>query len=527
MRAGADETIRRAWALIGLNQFDEALVLLRDIVRTRPTDPEVFLALGLCHLRLGRLERANSRLSQAIALAPDLDRAYVLRAEALQAGSQFEAAIADLDRFILRNPDVARPHYRKAECLRKLGDHPSAIACYGRAIALQPGYMEALCNRGVSYHQLQDFDRALACFDETIELWPTTKEAHLGRGLALRELGRLDEALESFDSVRRLDPTDRDGEGARARVLLLQGHFEQGLDLLTWARNLGDGAKLRRFEDFRAAINSGLLKGRHVVLRSDVGLGDTFHFCRYADVLSQLGAQVTLAVQSSLVRLVTSVNRQGPVAEVRSNVEKLPCDFEVDLAVVPVAVGTTLSSIPAHVPYLHADPQRVNAWAQRLGSDGIKVGVCWQGGLEGGDDLGRSFPVAHFAPLGAIPGVRLISLHKGAGLTQLDALPAGLRIESLGEGFDAGPDGFADCAAVIACCDLVISSDTSVAHLAGALGAPTWVALKHVPEWRWMLDRPDSPWYPTMRLFRQRVRGDWSGVFAEMAEPLAGLAAKR
>jgi hypothetical protein len=191
-------------------------------------------------------------------------------------------------------------------------------------------------------------------------------------------------------------------------------------------------------------------------------------------------------------------------------------DFEIPIMSMPFAFRTTIDTVPASVPYLSAEQERVTPWKARIGSDGFRIGICWQGAKGGEVDIGRSFPVRLFEGIAGIPGVRLISLQKNAGMEQLRDLPAGMKVETFGDDLDPGPDAFVDTAAIMEVLDLVITSDTAVAHLAGALGRPVWVALSHVPDWRWLLDRSDSPWYPKMRLFRQKERGDWQSVFAEM-----------
>jgi hypothetical protein len=186
---------------------------------------------------------------------------------------------------------------------------------------------------------------------------------------------------------------------------------------------------------------------------------------------------------------------------------------------LPLAFNTTLETIPRHGPYLTAEESLVAKWRARIGWEGFRIGICWQGSRNK-IDIGRSFPLSLFEGIAGIAHVRLISLHRGEGEEQVGALPAGMSVETLGDDFDSGPDSFLDTAAVMKCCDLVITSDTAVAHLAGALGVRTWVALKYVPDWRWMLDREDSPWYPTMRLFRQASDGDWRGVFDAIEQAL-------
>jgi hypothetical protein len=239
--------------------------------------------------------------------------------------------------------------------------------------------------------------------------------------------------------------------------------------------------------------------------------------------MAERGGEIMLAVQPPLVGLLARA--RWPRVTIYDGAQLSGFDFELPLMSVPAALGLTARTIPADVPYLAADPERANAWRERLPRDGFKIGIAWQGRPNPIVDLGRSPPLRNFAPLSMLPGVRLISLQKHHGLDQVDTLPAGVRIEALGDDFDAGPDAFLDSAAVMMNLDLVISSDTVIAHLAGALARPTWIALPHAPDWRWLLQRDDTPWYPTARLFRQRTAADWDHVFAHMARELQGFVA--
>ena len=257
---------------------------------------------------------------------------------------------------------------------------------------------------------------------------------------------------------------------------------------------------------------------RTLFIYAEQGLGDTIQFCRYARLAETLGMHVILAVQNPLLRLMKSLGPNIVVTEWTSMPDHF--DRHASLLSLPLGFGTVTESIPGEIPYLHAEPERIHRWKARIGSAGFKIGISWQGNIASPADAGRSFPLAAFAGLAAIPGVRLISLQKNDGLDQLDDLPPHMVVETLGDDFDAGDHAFLDTAAAMQSVDLVISSDTSIAHLAGALGRPVWVGLQFVPDWRWQLDRADSPWYPTMRIFRQRTRGDWQSVFAEMEEVL-------
>jgi hypothetical protein len=303
---------------------------------------------------------------------------------------------------------------------------------------------------------------------------------------------------------------------------MLQGAWAEGLKEFEWRKQRLDvkddyltGAEWTGAED---------LVGKTLLIRAEMGLGDTIQFVRYAALAQQRGARVVLAVQPPLVRLM-SENLMPPAAAV---IEKYapppPYDYQIASMSLPLAFGTTVENAPHDAPYLKPDPARAAAWKERLGGHGFKIGICWRGGRPG-SDMGRTFPLPLLASIAALPGVRLISLQRGEGETQLKSLPPGMTVETLGEDFDAGPDAFLDTIAVMQSLDLVITCDTSIAHLAGALARPLWMATKLVPEWRWLLHRGDSVWYPTARLFRQQAVGDWSGAFAAMEIELKKLLA--
>jgi hypothetical protein len=252
-----------------------------------------------------------------------------------------------------------------------------------------------------------------------------------------------------------------------------------------------------------------------VLVFNDHGLGDTLQFCRYLPLMTAAGAQTTFVVPPKLHRLLSSGIRARCVGAAP---EGEVFDSQIALSSLPRAFGTRLGTIPAEVPYLRAEPDRVARWRARLGESGFRIGLVWQGNPDPAADRARSFPLAALGPVAALAGVRLIALQVGAALTQIDLSPC--PVETLGPDFDAGPDAFLDTAAAIESLDLVISCDTSVAHLAGALARPVWIALKCDAEWRWLRERGDSPWYPTARLFRQPQAGDWASVFSKMADAL-------
>jgi hypothetical protein len=296
------------------------------------------------------------------------------------------------------------------------------------------------------------------------------------------------------------------------------GRFEQGWRQYEWRKKHKEPIAARSFPQ---PLWSGAedLEGKILFIHWEQGLGDTIQFCRYARLAEARGAKVVLSVQEPLRRLLTQLS---PTVQIIGGAERpARFDYHSPLLSLPLAFATTRETIPAEIPYLGAEHERVENWKQRLGGDGFKIGICWQG-RKGEMDIGRSFSLREFVNIAAVPDVRLISLQKNDGTEQLANLPEGMNVETLGADFDAGPNAFLDTAAVMEHMDLVITSDTATAHLAGALGRPTWVALKRVPDWRWLLEGSKSRWYPTMRLFRQKLPGEWKPVFDDMLKELTG-----
>ncbi len=340
--------------------------------------------------------------------------------------------------------------------------------------------------------------------------------------MALRDLKRPEEALASYDKALAIKPDYADALFNRGLSALLMGDLSAGWRgyEYRWDRTNAEARKLLapypnwKGEDIRE---------KRIIVYEEQVLGDIIQFSRFLTQLVACKAEVTFLLRSTMHRLL-SVSAPS-VRLVAAPPKGEDFDFQCALMSLPGAFGTSCENLPSSVPYLLAEEGVVARWRERLGDHGLKIGICWQGNPDAKADIGRSFPLRCFQPLAAISGVRLISLQKAHGLDQLGNLPSGMEVERLGEEFDRGPDAFIDTAAVMSCVDLIITSDTSVAHLAGALRRPVWVALKHVPDWRWMLDRSDSPWYPTMKLYRQTIRDDWDSVFGQVAAAVANLKA--
>ena len=516
----AEAHFNKGNALQELKQPQAALLCYDRAIALNPGYAKAHYNRGNVLLDLERPEAAAQSYDRAIALKPDYAMAYYNRGGALRSLGRLEAALRDYNRAVELRPDHAEAHTNRGGVLERLRRWNEALASYERAIDLNPQSVLAHCNRANALRRLQRFEEALESYDHAIALKPDHAEARNNRGDALRNLKRFNEALESHDRAIALNPDFAAAYWNKGRCKLLMGDFVEGWQLYEWRKKtfkpLGFWACER--PEWSGAES---IAGKTLYIHAEQALGDTIQFCRYALLAEQRGANVILAVQEPLMRLLDQL---GPTIRIVGSSAAPPeFDYHIPLLSLPLAFRTDLNNIPAQTPYLRAEPEKVTEWRSRLGRGDFKVGICWQGGGHGTVDAGRSIPLRHFQALAGIANMRVISLQKGYGTKQLAELRAGMKVEDLGDQFDGGRDAFIDTAAVMECLDLVITSDTAIAHLAGALAKPTWVALKVVPDWRWLLDRSDSPWYPTTRLFRQTSHGDWPGVFAAMNVELAGL----
>jgi hypothetical protein len=379
--------------------------------------------------------------------------------------------------------------------LRQKGLLEEAAASYQEAVRLGPTHFGAQTNLGGVLMELGRLETALAADREALRLQPGSAEAHNNLGVVLVELGRLDEALESYAEAIRLKPDYAEAHKNRAIALLTQGDFARGWPEYQWRWRCPELSP----PDFPQPFWDGTpLNGRTLLLYAEQGLGDTLQFIRYVPLVRGGGGRVLLMCPRSLHRLL----RRGPAIDhllVQGEVPP-PFDVHAPLLSLPAFLGTTLCTIPAEVPYLGTDDDLVERWRRELGGQsGFKIGIAWQGSREYPRDRFRSAPLEAFAP--------------GPGTEQLRRVPENWRV------LDAGSrdEDLADTAGLMENLDLVVTVDTAIGHLAGALGIPVWVALTFAADWRWFLGREDSPWYPSMRLFRQRERGNWTDVFARIA----------
>ena len=525
--------------------------------RAAASEPEAAVAhhnLAIVLMELRRADEALASFDRAIALAPANAEAYCDRAGALQSLQRIDAALADLAAALTLNPRLARAHSNRGSVLHGLGRYDEALACYNQAISLRPDYALAHSKKAAALLALRRPQDALRSCERAIRLAPDLAVAHVNRGAVLDHLGRPDEALAAFEAAVRLDPDDpaahnglavgrawsqgRFDEACRgfqhaialdtgyaeahvnlSYIHIQSGDFDRGWSLHEWRKRLPE-PKGRRALAASLWLGNEPVADKSLLLHAEQGLGDTIQFARLALECRARGARVTLAVPAALVTLMQTLD---PGILVVRDDEPLPAtDYHCPLLSLPLALRLQPDLIPAPVPYLCADAGRVGHWQSTLGGHGFRVGIAWHGNTTNLDHS-RFFPLALLKDMASLPDVRLISLQKGEGAEQLGSLPAGMTVETLGEAFDADGEAFIDSAAVMQHLDLVIAPDSALTHLAGALARPAWLPLKRWPDWRWQLDRQDSPWYPSHRLFRQSENGAWADVFASMTNELQRL----
>jgi tetratricopeptide (TPR) repeat protein len=512
--------LKRGLELHQAGKLDQAEQIYRKILRIQPDYFDALHMLGVAALQAGRTDFAIDTLSRAIRCNSNIPAAHGNLALAYLQQERLEDAVASYERQIALQADHVDAYANLAGVLGRLRRHAAALEMCDRAVAVRPNATVAHLARAVALKDLERYEDSLAACDRAIQLQPQSPVAWDKRGAALRELGHLQAALASHEKAFALQADFAVARLHAGMVSLLLGDYERGWSLYDWRTRPG-GTVPARGPDNKRWSGEQELNGRTILLHAEQGLGDTLQFCRYAKQLEQRGARVLLSAPRKLVALLRTLS--GSAIKVVADTESVAAyDWHCHLMSLPGALKTSSDTIPTAGPYLTADPQRVERWRNTLGASGFKIGIAWQGSRLP-IDIGRSFPLSLLEGLSQVAGVRLISLQKNAGSEQVKSLPHAMKVEELGESFDSGPDAFLDTAAVMASLDLVITSDTSIAHLAGALGRPTWVALRRVPDWRWLLEREDSPWYPSLRLFRQPHHGDWQGVFERMREELRGL----
>jgi tetratricopeptide (TPR) repeat protein len=549
------QLLAQGWALHQKQQLPEALALYAQVLQWQPQHFDALHLSGVAAAQGRDPQRALEFLGLAISAHPQHAVAYLNRGAVLQDLGLWQAALADYDSALLRQPGQpgeADSHNHRGNVLKELKRYPEALESYGKAIALEPGranfhnnhgialrlaghYLEALAafdralalqpayaqafnNRANTLNNLGRLEEALQSYEQAIALQPEIASFHTNRGNILQELQRPEDALQSYRLAARLHPADAHALWSLSLGLLQLGQFGEGWTAYEARWERADYRERKSPHFLQPRWRGGPeLQGKTMLIHAEQGLGDTLQFCRYATEVARRGARVLLEVQPPLRSLMQGL--PGVVQVLSPGETAPPFDLQCPLLSLPLAFATRLDNIPAAVPYLHASPAKIAQWQGALGPrTRPRVGLVWSGSSSHAHDRKRSIALAEFLTL--LPaGVQPVSLQKEVREADLPALQA--RPDMLCFG-DALAD-FSDTAALCELVDVVVCVDTSVAHLAGALGKPVWLLLPVNPDWRWLLGRADSPWYPSARLFRQTVPGQWGEVLQEVRQALPGL----
>ena len=508
-----------AIALLGAGRPAEALARFDAALQARPDYPAALNHRGSVLLKLGRPAEALTSYERALELAPGLTAAWIDKGRILRDAKRLEEALAAFERARSVEPDHLDLLNDLGLVLRDLKRPVEALAAFDRALQLKPDFAEALSNRGLILQELDRFDEALAAYDRSLQLRPDLADTHANRGNALQELARHDEALAAYRRALELKPGYEAIHLNESLSRLVTGDLSGGWPKYEWRwQNNSEAPPARQFGE-PMWRGKEPLAGKTILIYAEQGLGDTIQFCRYARPLSARGATVVLRVQPPLVPLLQGLDG---VARLLAADEPPPAfDYQCPLLSLPLAFDTSLQTIPAGGAYLRPSgprfAERLAAWQARLGpKDKPRIGLVWSGNAHHKNDRNRSIPLQAFARV-VSPGARFVSLQN-----EVRAADAAV-LKQRGDIDEFAPElvDFAETAALVAQLDLVVSVDTSVAHLAAAMGKPVWLLLPLNPDWRWLLEREDSPWYETMRLFRQSRRGEWGEVVARVGQEIA------
>ena len=489
----------------------------QQALKLKPNNAEVYSNQGISLHALKRYPEALSSYDQAILLKPDYATAYSNRGITLDKLKRYQDALDSYDQAIALNADLAEAYAHKSITLNTCQEKSAALANVNQAIALQPDLVEAYINRGIVLNDQKKFSESLNSFQQAIALRADYPEAFYNRAITYSDMHNFSEGLLNYQMAIALNPDYAEAYWNKALLKLMLGDFSEGWQLYEWRWQVADFPSKKREFQVPLWLGNSALTGKTILLHAEQGLGDSLQFCRYALLVADLAAKVLLEVPDALTYLLTSLSANISIIETGSALPTF--DLHCPLMSLPLAFNTQLNSIPCQIPYLFAETEKLSYWRQYLSKKTLlRVGLVVSGSAGHGNDHNRSLPFAVFEPLLNFP----ISWHclqkqiRNEDMVFLATHPEIKLYQDL-------LIDFSDTAALIMNMDLVISVDTAVAHLAGALGKPVWILLPHHADYRWLLDRSDSPWYPSARLFRQAQAGDSLAVITEVKTKLQSI----
>ena len=503
----------RAVVLLSLGRAQEAVEGFQLAIAVSPNDALVYYNLALAQQSLGQRSAALDSYGKAIEVRPDYAEAHFNRAQLNEELAQWQEALIGYDRTIALQPHMPNAHFRRGNLLVQLKRWHDALESFEHAVADDPGSVAACLHHGNVLREMGRWDSALSSYDRAISVKPDDASSHFNRGVLLEQLRRLPEALASFERAIAIQPDLAPAQYNRALALLLKGDLSEGFANYEW-RWKNPTPSLTP-DDYHSQLplwmGSESLLGKRILIFSEQGLGDTLQFCRYVKQVTEHGAKVILEVQEPLCELLANLESAAQVIPRGSAIPA--CDYKVPLLSLPRLLHTTLETIPAERRYVCADQSKVEAWKVRLGAATCpRIGLAWSGNPQYPNDHHRSMPLATLIKL--LPReYQYFCLQKEIPEADRVVLASNPQVA------DYQLD-FPDTAALCEHMDLIVSVCTSVAHLAGSMGRPLWLLLAFNADWRWFLDREETPWYPSARLYRQPAIGDWDAVVARVARDL-------
>jgi tetratricopeptide (TPR) repeat protein len=496
-----------------IHDYDAAISYLKKALSINPSNAATHYNIGRAYEAKEQIDEAIHSYKSALRMKAYFVDAHINLGNLLQKQGQLDDAIFNYQRAIELNPNHSGVYYNLGVMFQEKNRLGEAISAFQSAIRLHPQYADAYHDLGYVFHMNRQLDEAIECYLKAIQINNDMFDAHNNLGRIYQELGQVDEAISSYRKSLDINPGFADAHCNLAMALLLIGDFAQGWKEYEWRWKLKDRSRY----DFPQQVWYGSdISGKTVFLYAEQGFGDTIQFIRFAPLVAEQGARIIIECQKELKSLIRQVRG---VHSVITREEPLPeFDVHYPLLSLPLFFNTTPANIPAKIPYIVPDTIMVQNWTERVKNDSarLKVGIVWSGNPKYKADQFRSISLDNFLQLMRIEGISFFSLQKGEAASQAKELPEEIKLIDYTEEIH----DFSDTAALIENLDLVISVDTAVAHLAGALGKPVWTLLPDSPDWRWMLNREDSLWYPTMRLFRQSSMGEWGGVIKSVEKEL-------
>lgn len=506
--------------LLNQKKITKAIGYYYQALAINPSCGQAHCNLGECYIQLNNNSQAIKHFNDALNVNSHYAQAHIQLGIVYEEQSNHTKALTHYQEAITLQPDNADVHLRLGKILKKLDRLDQAATHYRHALTLKPKDLNTLIELGNLHNMLDQCQEALQCYIQALEINPNLYTVMYNFGLTLKKLGHIDEAIAVYKKVIEQKPDYTHANFSLALSYLTLGDFKHGWPAYEWRWSTYN-EQPKKFDS--PVWDGSNLKNKTILLYAEQGFGDTFQFIRYAKLLKQQGACVIFQTQNALATLLTNcpyidtiIKRGQPVPA---------SDFHLALMSLPYAFKTTIDTTPADIPYIYPNEKLVQHWCNKLAHDkNIKIGICWQGNAQYTTQAlrhavaSKSFHVKYFEPLSTIPGISLYSLQKINSTDDLQNIK--FAVHDFGTDFDTSHGRFMDTAAVIKNLDLVLTVDTSIGHLAGALGIPVWVLLPKPADWRWMLKRNDSPWYPSMRLFRQKKCGNWTEVMQEVCTAL-------